>query len=230
MAATIIPKAAPRTGTPRSRFVVQKHWARSLHYDFRLEIGAALVSWAVPKGPSKDPNVKRLAIHVEDHPLDYLLFEETLPEGEYGPGEVIVWDFGEFEMVGPEGSDAAVALGDGIMRFALYGTKLRGQWTLLKTRMGQGKRENWLLQKTQDEFAQADYNPETEPASALSGRVPRGRRGPPSLRPASSSLPRKQPRRAMTLVAILGRAFSTAARVHHGTSFRIEASSNLSKR
>src|SRR5438876_10742665 len=174
--ATAIPEAAPRTGAERPRFAVQKHWARNLHYDFRLEIGGALVSWAVPKGPSKDPSVKRLAIHVEDHQLDYLLFEETLPEGEYGAGEVIVWDFGEFEMVGPEGSDAAVALSDGIMRFALRGTQRRGQWTLLKTRMGQGRRENWLLQKTQDEFAQTDYNPETEPASALSGKVPRGRR------------------------------------------------------
>src|SRR5207245_9073304 len=174
MAAAIIPKGAPRTGVPRSRFVVQKHWARNLHYDFRLEIGTALVSWAVPKGPSKDPNVKRLAIHVEDHPLDYLLSEEPLPEGEYGAGEVIVWDFGEFQMVRPEGSDAAAALHDGIMRFALYGTKLRGQWTIVKTRMGNGTRENWLLQKVQDEFAEADYNHETEPASALAGKVRRG--------------------------------------------------------
>src|SRR2546426_30925 len=176
MASAIVPEAAPRPGASRPRFVVQKHWARSLHYDFRLEIEAALVSWAVPKGPSKDPKVKRLAIRVEDHPLDYLLFEGTLPEGEYGAGEVIVWDFGEFEVVGPEGSDAAAALPDGIMRFALYGTKLRGQWTIVKTRMGNGKRENWLLQKIDDEFAEADYNPETEPASALSGKVPRGRR------------------------------------------------------
>ena len=172
---TIIPEAAPGTGALRLRFVVQKHWARNLHYDFRLEIGTALVSWAVPKGPSKDPKVKRLAIHVEDHPLDYLLFEETLPEGEYGAGEVIVWDYGEFEMVGPAGVDVAVAHRDGIMRLALYGTKLRGQWTSLKTRMGKGTRENWLLQKVDDEFAEADYNPETEPASALSGKVPRGK-------------------------------------------------------
>ena len=172
--ASTTPEAAPRAETPRARFVVQKHWARNLHYDFRLEIGAVLVSWAVPKGPSKDPSVRRLAVHVEDHPLDYLLFEETLPEGEYGAGEVIVWDFGEFEMVGPEGSDAVAALHDGIMRFALYGTKLRGEWTIVKTRMGNGKRENWLLQKIDDEFAEADYNPETEPASALSGKVPRG--------------------------------------------------------
>src|SRR5712692_8540683 len=172
---TIIPDAAPRTGAPRLRFVVQKHWARSLHYDFRLEIGGALVSWAVPKGPSKDPKVKRLAIHVEDHPLDYLLFEETLPEGEYGAGEVIVWDSGAFEVVGPEAEDAAVALREGLVRFALYGTKLRGQWVIIKTKMGGGKRENWLLQKEQDEFAQADYDPETEPASALSGKVPRAK-------------------------------------------------------
>src|SRR3989475_7825795 len=175
MTETIIPGTDPRSGTRRLRFVVQKHWARSLHYDFRLEIGTALVSWAVPKGPSKDPKVKRLAIHVEDHPLDYLLFEETLPEGEYGAGEVIVWDYGEFEMVGPEADDAAAALRDGLMRFALVGKKLRGQWVIIKTKMGKGPRENWLLQKIVDEFAVADYNPETEPASALSGKVPRNR-------------------------------------------------------
>jgi len=175
MTATTIPEGAPRTGAPRLRFAVQKHWARNLHYDFRLEVGTALVSWAVPKGPSKDPQVKRLAIHVEDHPIDYLLFEGTLPEGDYGAGEVIVWDFGEYAMAGPGGDDAAVALGGGIIRFALYGTKLRGQWEIFRTKMGKGSRENWLLQKIRDEFAEADYNPETEPASALSGRVPRGR-------------------------------------------------------
>ena len=176
MTPPIVPEAAPRIGAPRLRFAVQKHWARNLHYDFRLEIGTVLVSWAVPKGPSKDPKVKRLAIHVEDHPLDYLLFEETLPEGQYGAGEVIVWDFGEFEIVGPEGSDATAALKAGFLRFALYGKKLQGQWTITKTRMGDGKRENWLLQKIQDEFAEVGYNPETEPASALSGKIPRGRR------------------------------------------------------
>src|SRR6058998_3427316 len=176
MTSPIIPEAALRTGARRARFTVQKHWARNLHYDFRLEIGTALVSWAVPKGPTKDPNVRRLAIRVEDHPLDYLLFEETLPEGEYGAGEVIVWDFGEFEIVVPGGEDAAGALRDGILRLALYGTKLRGQWAILRTRMGDGKRENWLLQKIDDEFAETDYDPETEPASALSGKVPRAGR------------------------------------------------------
>ena len=176
MSSPAIPEPDPRPGAPRARFAIQKHWARNLHYDLRLEIGGALVSWAVPKGPSKDPKVKRLAIHVEDHPLDYLLFEGTLPEGDYGAGEVIVWDFGEFDVVGPEGDDAVGALAEGIVRLALHGAKLRGQWTLVRTRMGQGRRENWLLQKIDDEFAEADYNPETEPASALSGKVPHVRR------------------------------------------------------
>ena len=104
------------------------------------------------------------------------MFEETLPEGQYGAGEVIVWDFGEYSMVGPEGSYPAAAVSDGVMRFALYGTKLRGEWSIVKTRMGNGTRENWLLQKAQDEFAEEGYDPETQPASALSGKVPRGRR------------------------------------------------------
>jgi bifunctional non-homologous end joining protein LigD len=176
MAPEIVPDSTPLTGSARLRFAVQKHWARNLHYDFRLEIGTVLVSWAVPKGPSKDPKVKRLAIHVEDHPLDYLLFEGGLPEGEYGAGQVIVWDFGEYEVVDPAGNGAAAALRDGVVRFALFGTKLRGQWAILKTKMGGGRRENWLLQKIQDEFAVSDYDPETEPASALSGQIPQIRR------------------------------------------------------
>lgn len=176
MTSPIVPEATSRTGRPRLRFGVQKHWARSLHYDFRLEIGTVLVSWAVPKGPSKDPKVRRLAVRVPDHPIDYLLFEGTLPEGEYGAGEVIVWDFGEYEVVGPAEYDAAMALRDGIVRLALYGTKLRGQWAIIRTRIGQGSRENWLLEKIHDEFAEADYSPEAEPESAVSGKVLRGRR------------------------------------------------------
>ena len=164
-------EADSSTGRPRLRFAVQKHRARSLHYDFRLEIGGVLVSWAVPKGPSKDPKVRRLAMRVPDHPLDYLLFEGTLPESEYGAGEVLVWDFGEYELVGPAGVDAAMALRDGAMKFTLHGTKLRGQWALFRTRFADETREQWLLAKLRDEYAEADYDPESEPNSALSDKV-----------------------------------------------------------
>ena len=176
MDSSIAPETASGAASnTRLRFGVQKHWARNLHYDFRLEIGDVLVSWAVPKGPSKDPAVRRLAVHVPDHPIDYLLFEGTLPEGDYGAGEVIVWDIGEYEMVGAAGHNAPLALGEGLLRFTLYGKKLRGQWALIRTRFGKGSRENWLLVKNRDDFAEADYDPESEPESALSGKVPRGR-------------------------------------------------------
>ncbi|HYM41069.1 MAG TPA: DNA polymerase ligase N-terminal domain-containing protein [Thermoplasmata archaeon] len=167
---------APRAGRPRLRFVIQKHRARSLHYDFRLEIDGVLVSWAVPKGPSKDPKVRRLAVRVPDHPIDYLLFEGTLPEGEFGAGEVIVWDFGEYELVAPEGYGAGTALRDGTLRLALRGTKVRGHWAIFRTKFAEGGRENWLLEKLRDEFAAEDYDPESEPNSALSGKVLRSRR------------------------------------------------------
>lgn len=176
MASPSSPESARPAEPTRLRFAVQKHQARSLHYDFRLEIGDVLVSWAVPKGPSKDPNVKRLAVHVPDHPLDYLLFEGALPEGDYGAGDVIVWDFGEYEVAEPAGSDPATALAEGILRITLFGKKLRGQWALFWTRMGGGSRENWLLEKIQDDFAEAGYDPESEPKSALSGRLLQVRR------------------------------------------------------
>ncbi len=168
--------AAAPASPPRPRFAVQKHRARSLHYDFRLEIGGVLVSWAVPKGPSKDPKVRRLAMRVPDHPIDYLLFEGPLPEGEYGAGDVIVWDFGEYELLRLEGLDAAAALQNGRLRFALYGKKLQGEWAIFRTRAAAGGREQWLLEKLRDEYAQSGYDPESEPNSALSGRPVRTRR------------------------------------------------------
>lgn len=130
------------------RFVIQKHAASHLHYDFRLEMGGTLKSWAVPKGPSLDPKVKRLAIHVEDHPLDYATFEGVIPQGEYGGGTVMIWDQGEWL---PEG-DVEAAYLKGHLRFNLRGKKLQGGWSLVRTTKNDGK-EQWLLLKGRDEFA-----------------------------------------------------------------------------
>jgi bifunctional non-homologous end joining protein LigD len=132
------------------QFVVHKHDATRLHYDLRLEHDGVLWSWAVTRGPSLDPSEKRLAVHVEDHPLDYAAFEGVIPEGQYGAGPVIVWDQGTWE---PEG-DAAAGMKKGHLRFELKGNKLKGAWHLVRLRPRPGeKRENWLLIKSQDDFA-----------------------------------------------------------------------------
>src|SRR5690625_157498 len=130
-------------------FVVQKHHARNLHYDFRLELGGTLKSWAVPKGPSLDPKVKRLAVHVEDHPLAYATFEGTIPEGEYGAGHVIVWDTGSWELL----SDPAEGYKNGKLKFVLHGEKLGGTWNLIRTRFKDSKKDHWLLIKEDDQEA-----------------------------------------------------------------------------
>jgi DNA ligase D-like protein (predicted 3'-phosphoesterase) len=146
-------------------FVIQKHAASSLHYDFRLEAGGTLKSWAVPKGPSTDPRDKRLAMQVEDHALDYGDFEGRIPEGSYGAGAVIVWDTGSWRPL-TEDVDVEQALADGHLGFWLEGKKLRGGWTL--QHVG-GRR--WLLIKRRDEEADARRNPvSTQPESVLSGR------------------------------------------------------------
>jgi len=142
---------APKSS--RGRFVIQKHDASRLHYDFRLELDGVLKSWAVAKGPSLDPHDKRLAVEVEDHPLAYGDFEGTIPDGHYGAGTVLLWDHGYWE---PEGDRSAeAALGQGDLKFTLHGEKLKGSWVLVRMRSDRfkGTRPSWLLIKHRDEFA-----------------------------------------------------------------------------
>jgi len=151
------------------QFCIQKHDASRLHYDFRLELDGALKSWAVPKGPSLDPKVKRLAVHVEDHPIDYATFEGSIPEGHYGAGDVIVWDRGVWI---PQ-EDPATAYAKGKLKFELQGEKLAGLWNLVRTHMP-GKQEQWFLIKHQDNAAkpESDYDVVVaEPDSVLSDRT-----------------------------------------------------------
>ncbi|MHC8354613.1 DNA ligase D [Pseudomonas sp. LB3P81] len=151
------------------QFCIQKHDASRLHYDFRLELDGALKSWAVPKGPSLDPKVKRLAVHVEDHPIDYATFEGSIPEGHYGAGDVIVWDRGVWI---PQ-EDPAKAYAKGKLKFELQGEKLGGLWNLVRTHMP-GKQEQWFLIKHQDSAAkpESDYDVvAAEPVSVLSDRT-----------------------------------------------------------
>ena len=144
-------------------FTVQQHAATTLHYDFRLEVDGVLRSWAVPKGPSMDPSVKRLAVQVDDHPLDYASFEGRLGPG-YGEGAVIVWDKGDYEPL--TDGDFAEALDNGHASFELHGQKLRGGFTLQRT--SEGTKPQWLLIKKRDEYAREDG--ELPPESVLSGR------------------------------------------------------------
>lgn len=155
-------------------FVIQKHDASTLHYDFRLEVAGTLKSWAVPKGPSTDPREKRLAIPTEDHPLEYAEFEGVIPEGEYGGGTVLVWDAGIYRSLksDKDGNEMPLeeCLPNGHATFRLEGEKIRGGYAL--TRVGEKDDERWLLVKMDDDEADARRNPvSTEPASVLSGRT-----------------------------------------------------------
>ncbi|RSC26209.1 DNA ligase D [Pseudomonas putida] len=175
------------------QYCIQKHDASHLHYDFRLELDGTLKSWAIPKGPSLDPKVRRLAVHVEDHPLDYANFEGHIPEGHYGAGDVIVWDRGIWE---PEG-DPHQAYAKGKLRFRLQGEKLSGVWNLFRTQLA-GKKEQWMLVKSNDGQARSevDYSiVEALPDSVLSERSL------PPKRPAktTSATPRKHKARAKAL-------------------------------
>jgi bifunctional non-homologous end joining protein LigD len=156
-------------GGPARQFVVQRHRARRLHYDLRFEIDGVLASWAVPRGPTLDPNVRRIAVHVEDHPIEYLHFEGIIPRGEYGGGDVIVWDTGTWEP--HEADDPAAAVAAGELHADVYGHKLRGRLILVQTGHSRDDENQWLLLHKHDEFAVPGWNPEDHPQSVLSGRT-----------------------------------------------------------
>lgn len=166
------PRGEGKAGGGPPRFVIQKHDASNLHYDFRLEVGGVLASWAVPKGPSTDPSEKRLAVRTEDHPLEYLDFEGVIPEDEYGAGTVLVWDTGPYRnLEEDDGPSLEDALEDGHLTVWLEGEKLRGGYALTQAKMG-GDPDNWILVKMDDEEADARRNPtSTEPESVLTGRT-----------------------------------------------------------
>lgn len=153
----------------RLLYVVQKHQASHLHYDFRLEWRGVLLSWAVPKGPSLDPAMKRLATQVEDHPVEYGDFEGIIPEGEYGGGTVMLWDRGNWT---PEVPDVDEALQKGELKFTLHGKKLKGSWVLVRTRgYAGGGKESWLLIKHRDRYASTQDILDEMPRSVQSNRL-----------------------------------------------------------
>lgn len=176
--------SAPVTGL---RFVVQRHRATRLHYDLRLEMDGVLVSWAVPKGPTLDPDQRRMAIHVEDHPLEYFDFEGVIPKGKYGAGDVIVWDWGTYEPEATADPGAAVRAGE--LKFRLEGQKVHGHYTIVRIRSRDADEDAWLLIHKRDEAAEAGWDAADHPRSVKTGRtneeVAAGRPGAASSAPPS---------------------------------------------
>jgi len=158
------PGPEKKTSDTGRLFVVQKHRASHVHYDFRLETDGVLKSWAVPKGPSMDPAVKRLAMQVEDHPVDYADFEGVIPEGEYGGGTVMVWDYGVYASENTNNVSAAIAKGE--LKFVVLGKKLKGSFALVRTRERQ-----WLLIKHRDEYAEEGEITSSAPFSVFTKRT-----------------------------------------------------------
>ncbi|MGH9525539.1 MAG: non-homologous end-joining DNA ligase [Terriglobales bacterium] len=184
------------------RFCVQQHAATRLHYDLRLEMGGVLKSWAVPKGPTLDPEVRRLALQTEDHPLDYLRFEGEIPTGNYGAGSVVVWDIGDYELVEP--APPLRQWERGSLKFILRGERLRGQFALVKLHAASGKGNEWLLIKKHDTFARFGDDAARHRGSVLSGPKIRSGRAAPKPASPERKLPagrrgsrRVQPRRGV---------------------------------
>ncbi|HKY68228.1 MAG TPA: DNA polymerase ligase N-terminal domain-containing protein, partial [Acidimicrobiales bacterium] len=164
--------ARPRSGDGAGAggmFVVQRHRARRLHYDLRLEVNGVLASWAVPKGPTLDPAKRSLAVQVEDHPMEYADFEGVIPAGEYGGGDVIVWDRGTWAPA--RTADPAAAIAAGELHFDLAGEKLAGRFVLVRTGADGRGRNQWLLLHKADDAARRGWDPEDHPASVKSGRT-----------------------------------------------------------
>ncbi len=188
------------------RFVVQRHRATSPHYDLRFEVDGALVSWAVPKGPTLDPDVRRSAFRVEDHPMEYLHFEGVIPKGEYGGGDVTVWDSGTWEPHGTDDPRKAVDAGE--LHVDMHGQKLRGRFALVR-RSGPAEREQWILVHKHDEYAVEGWDPDEHPRSVLSGRTNDEVRADPDriwrsdLPPAEASVELKAPPPAVDADALV---------------------------
>lgn len=155
-------QVAPRRSPKRARFVIQKHDASQLHYDLRLEIDGVFKSWAVPKGPSWNPANKRLAVHVEDHPLEYGTFEVTIPKDEYGGGTVMLWDKGTYTLF--EGEDPLQAYESGVLKIQFQGERMKGKWALIRMhKKGEPEQnKNWLLIKEKDDAMRTDGKDITE--------------------------------------------------------------------
>jgi bifunctional non-homologous end joining protein LigD len=165
--------ATTRRGGKRLRFVVQKHDATNLHFDLRLELDGVMKSWAVPKGPSYDPTVRRLAMEVEDHPIEYNSFEGTIPEGEYGGGTVMLWDRGTYAPEDGGGANTVRAgYEEGDLKIVFRGKRLMGGWVLVRTRPDPRGRARWLLIKHRDELATSDLDVVAEAmTSVTTGRT-----------------------------------------------------------
>ncbi len=160
------PAPKPATAAGGSRFCIQRHHARRLHYDLRLEVGGVLKSWAVPRGPTLDPTIKRLAVEVEDHPLEYGDFEGSIPEGNYGAGAVTLWDKGTYEVLGDKSVEQQLERGD--LKFSLHGEKLAGEFALVRVK-SRGKQKEWLLIKKKDFAVQAGWDAENDIRSVKKG-------------------------------------------------------------